>query len=116
MARVGGRFRIVARQFLVVPVDWTGEWLEVVPPADEHAPGRVVDGAVRAPFARFDHEHIFEPENGGTRLVDRVTYSLLGPRGGVVGALANAVVRGLVLGPMFRQRHALTRRYFAESR
>jgi ligand-binding SRPBCC domain-containing protein len=105
-ARIGERFRLVARQF-GLPIDWTGEWLVVEPPR------RLVDGAVRAPFARFDHEHRFEAEGTGTRMTDRVTYSLLGPRWGVISRLVDAFVAGFVLIPMFRMRHVTTRRYFA---
>lgn len=112
VARVGGEFRIVARQFLVVPIDWIGRWLVVEPPASEAALCRLVDGAVRAPFARFDHEHRFEPEGAGTRMTDRVTFSLLGPGWGPIGWLANRGLAMLVLTPMFQTRHAVTRRWF----
>jgi len=106
-ARVGERFRIVARQF-GVPVDWEGEWLVV------ESPTRLIDGARRAPFAVFDHEHGFAAEGTGTRMTDRVTYALLGAGWGVAGRVVNWFVAGLVLIPMFRMRHATTRRWFAQ--
>lgn len=37
------------------------------------APGRSVDEQVRGPFARFRHEHRFQPSAVGTRMVDDVT-------------------------------------------
>lgn len=33
------------------------------------------DSQVTGPFVRFDHDHIFEPENGGTWIVDRFAYT-----------------------------------------
>jgi len=102
----GTRFRIVARP-LGLPLDWTGEWLAI------ERPRRLVDGVVQAPFARFDHEHCFEPEGNGTRMTDRVTYALLGPGWGFLGRLMNRLVAAFVLIPMFRMRHVATRRYFA---
>ena len=48
------------------------------------APGRFVDEQVRGPFARFRHEHRFEPSAVGTRMVDDVTFRApLGPLGWV---------------------------------
>jgi ligand-binding SRPBCC domain-containing protein len=105
-ARVGGRFHIVARQF-GLPIDWLGEWLAVEPPT------RLVDGARRAPFAVFDHEHVFATEGAGTRMTDRVTFALLGPRWGILGHAANWFAARWVLAPMFRRRHETTRRWFA---
>ena len=107
-AVVEARFRIVARPF-GLPLDWTGEWLAV------ESPRRLVDGVVCAPFARFDHEHRFEPDGAGTRMTDHVTFALLGPGWGLIGAIANGLVAWLVMRPMFRLRHAATRRYFAGS-
>lgn len=50
------------------------------------APGRFVDEQVRGPFARFRHEHRFEPSAVGTRMVDDVTFRApLGPLGWVAG-------------------------------
>ena len=33
------------------------------------------DSQVSGSFARFDHDHIFEPENGGTTMIDRFGYT-----------------------------------------
>ncbi len=108
-ARVGGSFCVVARQF-GLPVRWEGEWLVV------EKPGRLVDGARRAPFAWFDHEHRFEADGARTRLTDHVTYSLLGDAWGPLGSLANLFVGWVVLPAMFRARHAATRKWFAKTK
>lgn len=43
------------------------------------------DSMVRGAFARFDHDHVFEPASGGTRMVDRFDFtSPLGPIGRLV--------------------------------
>jgi ligand-binding SRPBCC domain-containing protein len=40
------------------------------------------DSLVRGAFARFDHDHYFEPHEGGTRMIDVFDYSApLGPFG-----------------------------------
>ncbi len=106
VARAGGRFRIVARAG-GLPVDWTGEWLAVEPPR------MLRDGAVRAPFVLFEHEHRFEAEGAGTRMTDRVTYTLGGGGWGRAGRAVDAVIGWLVLRPMFRLRHEATRRFFS---
>jgi ligand-binding SRPBCC domain-containing protein len=55
------------------------------------APGRFVDEQVRGPFARFRHEHRFEPSAVGTRMVDDVTFRApLGPLGWLAERLALA--------------------------
>jgi ligand-binding SRPBCC domain-containing protein len=59
---------------------------------DLDRPSRFVDRQVRGPFRCFDHEHVFEPDNGGTLMVDRVSFDA---PAGVIGR----VVERLVLGP-----------------
>jgi ligand-binding SRPBCC domain-containing protein len=59
---------------------------------DLDRPSRFVDRQVRGPFRRFDHEHVFERDNGGTVMVDRVSFDA---PAGVIGR----VVERLVLGP-----------------
>jgi ligand-binding SRPBCC domain-containing protein len=55
------------------------------------APHRFVDEQVRGPFARFHHEHRFEPSAGGTRMVDTITFRApLGPLGRAAEVLALA--------------------------
>ncbi|MBL8229781.1 MAG: SRPBCC family protein [Bryobacterales bacterium] len=70
------------------------------------------DEQIRGPFRYWLHEHRFEPENGGTRLVDRIRCSLpLGPLSDwVVGWLV-----GLQVKSMFRHRHAVTKRMCEQS-
>jgi ligand-binding SRPBCC domain-containing protein len=48
-------------------------------------PDRFVDEQVRGPFRSFHHEHVFEPADGGTRMIDRVRFDApLGPIGMLV--------------------------------
>jgi len=57
------------------------------------------DSLVRGAFARFDHDHYFEPHDGGTRMVDVFDYtaplSLLGRMAGIV--ILNRYMRRLLL-------------------
>lgn len=67
-----------------------------------------VDEQVSGPFAAWVHRHEFDDLGGRTRLTDRVSFQLKG------GPLVNALFGGLVawaLTPMFRHRHAVTKRY-----
>jgi ligand-binding SRPBCC domain-containing protein len=48
-------------------------------------PVRFVDSQVRGPYRLWVHEHMFEDCDGGTRVRDRVTYSV--PGGALVHAL-----------------------------
>jgi ligand-binding SRPBCC domain-containing protein len=51
-------------------------------------PRRFRDSLVRGAFARFDHDHIFEPTETGTRMIDVFDYNApLGPLGRLAEAL-----------------------------
>lgn len=102
-ARVGGTFRVEARQF-GLPIRWLGRW-EVV-----ETDRRLVDSALESPFSHWRHEHLFTPEADGCRLTDRLEFELAG---GLPGRLASRMLPALVFGPMFRARHAATREFFA---
>jgi ligand-binding SRPBCC domain-containing protein len=65
-----------------LPIHWPTEITEWNPPH------RFVDRELRGPYALWSHEHWFEPHDGGTRMNDRVTYSL--PLG-ILGKLAHAI-------------------------
>ena len=66
-----------------VPVRWQSR-IEIWDP-----PRRFVDLQVRGPYRRWRHTHAFAPKGRGTRITDRVLYSLpLGP----LGELAHRVV------------------------
>ena len=71
----------------------------------------VVDEAVRSPFAKWRHEHRFEPlPSGGTRMTDHITYRLpFGP----LGALIDRLMVRRQLATMFAERHARTAALFA---
>ena len=67
-----------------------------------------VDVQERGPFAHWEHRHEFAPEGSGTRMTDRVTFSL------PLGFVANPLFGGLAtrqLRKMFAHRHAQVRRY-----
>jgi ligand-binding SRPBCC domain-containing protein len=52
------------------------------------APHRFVDEQVRGPFARFRHEHRFEPSARGTQMVDTIEFRApLGPLGRIAEVL-----------------------------
>ncbi|PZF58787.1 cyclase [Curtobacterium sp. MCSS17_008] len=58
---------------------------------ESEAPGRFVDEQVRGPFARFRHEHRFEPSARGTRMVDDIVFRApLGPLGWAAERIALA--------------------------
>ena len=42
------------------------------------APGRFVDRQVLGPYKQWVHEHMFEPQDGGTLMRDRIDYALPG--------------------------------------
>lgn len=78
----------------------------------ECVPGRCFrDIQVRGPFARWEHEHLMEPDGpAACWLVDRITYSL--PFGGLGRWLGGRFVR-VKLQRMFDYRHSLTEEAFA---
>ena len=41
-------------------------------------PYRFVDEQVRGPYSLWRHEHLFEEVDGGTRVIDRVDYAMVG--------------------------------------
>ena len=107
---VGGRFPVRAgdlvtlrmrRRPLPVTLSWTVR-IEIVEPER-----RLVDVAVRSPFALWRHEHLFRPLGAGrTLLTDRVTYRL---RGGRLGDLARRLLVGRLLESLFADRQRRTR-------
>ena len=65
-------------------------------------PHRFVDQQVRGPFRRFRHEHVFETDGAGTRMVDRV--ELQAPFG-PLGRVAELLVVGRYLKRLIEQRN-----------
>ena len=43
-------------------------------------PHRFVDEQIKGPYRRWVHEHAFTPQDGGTLVVDKVEYDMLGGR------------------------------------
>jgi ligand-binding SRPBCC domain-containing protein len=70
----------------------------------------VTDIAEKSPFARWSHEHRFEPiDENRTRMTDHITYALpFGP----LGRLVDRVMVRRQLAGMFAERHAKTKRLF----
>lgn len=62
-----------------LPMRWTSRIEEWTPNQ------RFVDTQVKGPYSLWHHTHSFEPENGGTRMKDRVRFRL---PGGWLGQLA----------------------------
>lgn len=66
-------------------------------------PHRFVDEQVLGPFARWWHEHVFEPIPGGTRMVDVAEFAApFGP----VGRLAERLVLERYLTRLLTERNA----------
>lgn len=65
-----------------------------------------VDEMRQGPFAAWRHEHRFEPHPGGSKLVDKITYT---PPLGPLGRLAAPLAIAPRLRKMFEYRHRVTR-------
>jgi uncharacterized protein (TIGR01777 family) len=92
--------QVVLRQFLCgVPLKWIAQHTQL------DAPTHFQDMQLNGPFARWQHDHIFESISENTsRLIDRVNYALpLGPAGRIAGGFIAKKI-----GAMFRYRHATT--------
>ena len=57
-----------------IPLRWRSQIARWDPPR------RFVDVQVRGPYREWVHEHRFEAQSGGTRVLDRVDYAVLGGR------------------------------------
>ncbi len=76
--------RVLSYRMFIGPLrfEWDAEIAAYEPPR------RFTDVQKKGPFSSFVHEHVFEREGDGTRLIDVVDYELpLGP----LGELANRV-------------------------
>lgn len=84
-----------------VPVRWLAR----------HEPGPTAhsfaDVMVRGPLQTWRHEHIFETVEGGTRMMDRVTFT---HKPGLPGVFTRLVFDGLPLRFLFAYRHWRTAR------
>lgn len=99
----GVRFTISLRQPPIpFPLRWEVVYVEYEPPL------RFVDEQIRGPFARWRHEHRFEPlSEGRTCLRDIVDYT---PPLGILGRIADALFIRRQLTAMFAYRHQATER------
>lgn len=83
-----------------IPINWKTEISLWAPPF------RFVDRQLKGPYRLWVHEHTFEAYNGGTRVVDRVEYRVLG------GALINALLVRRDLKRIFQfRRDVLSQRF-----
>jgi ligand-binding SRPBCC domain-containing protein len=83
-----------------IPIKWKTE-ISVWEP-----PFRFVDRQLKGPYRLWVHEHTFEAYNGGTRVIDRVEYQVLG------GALINALLVRRDLERIFQfRRDVLSQRF-----
>jgi ligand-binding SRPBCC domain-containing protein len=75
-------------------------------------PHRFVDEQLSGPYDFWHHTHTFEEVDGGTRITDRVRYTLpLGP----LGELAHALFVRRQLRKIFEHRRKVTAELFATS-
>jgi ligand-binding SRPBCC domain-containing protein len=98
----GVQFTLHLRQWPIpFPLRWVVRYAEYEPPL------RFVDEQVTGPFARWQHEHRFEPlPDGRTRLRDIVEYE---PPFGILGRIADALFIRRRLTAQFAYRHRVTK-------
>lgn len=65
----------------------------------------------KGPYARFSHEHRFEPVDGGTLAHDLIRYR---PPGGILAPLIDRLYVGPSLRRLFENRHRRMRQLFAD--
>ena len=105
-AHPGEEFEIEVRLLGVLPMRWVGVWRET------NSPGRLVDEALRSPFAFWRHRHLFEQVDAGTtRMTDHVSY--LFP-GSWLGKWFGETLGRLQFHCMFADRQKRTARWFRE--
>jgi len=74
-------------------------------------PRRFEDTQLAGPYKVWVHEHLFEPENGGTRMTDRVRYR---SRGGPMEPLVSALFVRSRLEKIFAFREEAFRQLFTQ--
>ena len=73
-------------EYRVRPLGFPQKWVSEITAYDP--PHRFIDEQAEGPYASWHHEHIFRAVDGGTEVVDIVTYALpLGPLGRLAHAL-----------------------------
>ncbi|MCR9161766.1 MAG: SRPBCC family protein [Nannocystaceae bacterium] len=86
-------------------------WIEIVAEHVDYEKNRLfVDEMRKGPFAAWRHEHRFEPDPGGSRLIDAITYE---PPLGFLGRLAAPLAIEPRLRKMFEYRHRVTQEALA---
>ncbi len=69
-------------------------------------PRRFVDEQLRGPFQKFRHEHLFEPVDAGTRMVDYIEFDA---PFGILGDLTEKVILGGYLQKLIAERNDFLR-------
>ena len=69
-------------------------------------PRRFVDEQLRGPFQRFYHEHLFEPVDAGTRMVDNIEFDA---PFGILGDLTEKLILGGYLQKLIAERNDFLR-------
>jgi hypothetical protein len=76
-------------------------------------PRRFEDTQLAGPYKAWVHEHLFEPENSGTRMTDRVCYR---SRGGPLELLVDSLFVRSRLERIFAFREEALRQLFTQPR
>jgi ligand-binding SRPBCC domain-containing protein len=97
---VGAELHVSVRLFRLLRQEWQVMIAEITPPH------RMVDVAIRGPFAAWLHQHEFREVPGGTEMIDRIEYR---PPLGRFGRWLNPVFFRPQLRAMFIWRHCRTR-------